>query len=434
MVIEDVVGRPARRYCTAAHRSAARQARRAAVALGQDRQLAATLPWLREPEVEPASTHQPEPTQPEPTQPAPARGEAEPERPVGRRAEGARDRAARRRAAAGRPTDPVPGARTPGLNAPMPRRRRALAVLGAAGILAGGYAVAALEPVPVSASPQSATGAETGAQWASRARVALTSVNKQLDSIAQVEAEWFALPEEQRAASPTAPVEALVERRQLLERRRAMLESQLNSFESLGDARAELQESEQYLVAVEEALAEAPAAPARTPEQAAALAALDEQRDLRLRQRDARREELAALEGGVQDAAARPVPDDAFATAEVGEEVREVIRGERGEPGTEEPPTQQPPAQQPLPPQPDLVGGRDEQEGTPRQDVATSAPPDPRGPGDETSQLPDEPRDVDARDRDRDSGQDHMPDRMGPGGGMGPQQMPPGQQGRGSSD
>ncbi|MBW0125912.1 hypothetical protein I4I79_32160, partial [Pseudonocardia sp. KRD-176] len=32
--IEDLPGRPPRRYCTAAHRSAARQARRAAVQAG----------------------------------------------------------------------------------------------------------------------------------------------------------------------------------------------------------------------------------------------------------------------------------------------------------------------------------------------------------------------------------------------------------------
>ncbi|MCX6464304.1 MAG: hypothetical protein NTW05_12060, partial [Pseudonocardiales bacterium] len=51
-VIEDIPGRPARRYCTAAHRSAARQARRAAVQASQDQQLLATLPWLSESDAE----------------------------------------------------------------------------------------------------------------------------------------------------------------------------------------------------------------------------------------------------------------------------------------------------------------------------------------------------------------------------------------------
>jgi hypothetical protein len=47
--IEDIPGRPPRRYCTAAHRAAARQARRAAAQLDQNARLAATLPWLAEP-------------------------------------------------------------------------------------------------------------------------------------------------------------------------------------------------------------------------------------------------------------------------------------------------------------------------------------------------------------------------------------------------
>ncbi|MDN5932677.1 MAG: hypothetical protein L0I24_16700, partial [Pseudonocardia sp.] len=51
--IEDAAGRPARRYCTAAHRSAARQARRASMQSGADDQLAVTLPWLREPDPDP---------------------------------------------------------------------------------------------------------------------------------------------------------------------------------------------------------------------------------------------------------------------------------------------------------------------------------------------------------------------------------------------
>ena len=45
-------GRPERRYCTAAHRAAARQARRAALQAeqrGGAEPLAETLPWLREP-------------------------------------------------------------------------------------------------------------------------------------------------------------------------------------------------------------------------------------------------------------------------------------------------------------------------------------------------------------------------------------------------
>jgi peptidoglycan/xylan/chitin deacetylase (PgdA/CDA1 family) len=58
-VIEDIPGRPPRRYCTAAHRAAARQARRAAAQAGQDARLAAALPWLLEPQDEPEAPRVP---------------------------------------------------------------------------------------------------------------------------------------------------------------------------------------------------------------------------------------------------------------------------------------------------------------------------------------------------------------------------------------
>ncbi|GAA3221815.1 hypothetical protein GCM10017691_07190 [Pseudonocardia petroleophila] len=364
VAIEDVPGRPPRRYCTAAHRSAARQARRAAMQSGGDARLAATLPWLAEPAEQP------------PTPDAAPAAEAvtvAPQVPV--------NRAARRRAAAlARRSDTPPGRRTRGLHTSVPHRRRALAVLGAAGILAGGYAVTASQPP----APTATEAAASEEDWARGARVTLASVNRQLDTIAQVEAEWLRLPEEQRAASPTGPVEALEQRRELLENRRATLLSQLDSFEELDTARAELAEAERALSGLESTLAAAPPPAQRSPEQAAALSALDEQRDLRIRQRDARRDELAALEGGVENAVARPLPDDVAETEQVGEQVRQVIRGE-------DVPAPAPAPASPLPTRPDVVGGRDEPDGAPRQDVDTSGPPDPRGPGDEGVDVPPSP-------------------------------------------
>ena len=61
-------------------------------------------------------------------------------------------------------------------------------------------------------------------------------------------------------------------------------------------------------------------------QQEAAIAALDEQRDLRIRQRDAQRAELRSLDDGVSAAARTPLPDDGAATAEVSRDVLEVIR------------------------------------------------------------------------------------------------------------
>ncbi|MBW3615893.1 MAG: hypothetical protein KY439_11395, partial [Actinobacteria bacterium] len=45
--IESAPGRPERRYCSAAHRAAARQARRASAHPEDEAPLAEALPWLR---------------------------------------------------------------------------------------------------------------------------------------------------------------------------------------------------------------------------------------------------------------------------------------------------------------------------------------------------------------------------------------------------
>ena len=117
-VIEDIPGRPPRRYCTAAHRAAARQARRAAAQAGQDARLAATLPWLLDPLEDPEA--------------APVPHGVREQRAIveARRVQRASQAAAGR----GRP-------RTTG------RRRRTMAVFGAAGILAASYAFTASEPI-----------------------------------------------------------------------------------------------------------------------------------------------------------------------------------------------------------------------------------------------------------------------------------------------
>lgn len=279
-VISPTDGRPERRYCTAAHRAAARQARRAAARTAPESgpaPLVEALPWLHD----------------------------------------APDAGVRAPAA---PPDP-PAART--RHRRLRPRGRALAAIGIAGVLAGGYAIVRPAPSPstVAAMPQS----ETADTWAARATVALTSVNRELDVLAQAEEEWRRLPESRRAVVP-APVVALEERRSVLERRRATLQSQLDAYRSLRRAQQELAVSEQQLRAVEKALAEAPRA------QDAATAALEEQRDLRLRRRDAQRAELASLEDGVAAAARAPLPDDDEATEEVSREVREVVRNGGTEP------------------------------------------------------------------------------------------------------
>jgi hypothetical protein len=206
--------------------------------------------------------------------------------------------------------------------------------------------------------------------------VALGSVNRQLDTLAQAEEEWKRQPASRRSATP-APVGALEERRSVLQRRRATLQSQLEAYRSLRATQLDLAVSEQHLQAVEKALAGAPSARRRSSEQAAAISALDEQRDLRIRQRDAQRTELNSLQEGVSTAARTPLPDDDATTDEVSRDVLEALRegGHTPEPRDD-----------PTPQRPDVVAERQQEEGMPRQEAGTSGPPDPRGPRDESEE------------------------------------------------
>ncbi|WP_433558031.1 hypothetical protein ACQPWY_04890 [Pseudonocardia xinjiangensis] len=359
----------------------------------QNARLAETLPWLVEPVDEVPSTY-----------PRPRAGRVETPHvevattPV-RRSRGGGGIAARVRAGLAR-----------GADEPPTRRRRAVAVLGVAGILAGGYAVTASEPAStVRAVPaQPVPGPESETEWVARAQVTLTSVNRQLDTIAQTEDAWNRLPEERRATVPAEPVQALKERKALLERRKATLQSQIDTYRSLDRTKDDLKLTEQHLDAVEKALQDPPAEPQRSPEQASVIAALDEQRDLRLRQRDAKREELESLEKGVESALRAPLPDDGQATAEVSNEVLDVIRtGGRGDDDERK--------RGAAPRRPDVLA-REERQQRERQDTPTGGPPDPRGPGDETAKRSGDPdRRADGADRDRQSGDN----RLGPVVGLG---------------
>ncbi len=241
-------------------------------------------------------------------------------------------------------------------------------MLGAAGLLVGGYAIVVSDPVAPRAAPvQAAPVDRTKEDWAARAQVALASVNRQLDTIAQTEETWNRMPLSMRSGTPPVPVQRLEERKSLLQRRQAMLQSQLAAYRSLEQTADELTQAEQYLATVEKALADVPPPAQRTSEQTA----LAEQRDMRVRQRDAKREELRSLDAGVQSATRSPLPDDAPQTTAVSDEVLVLVAHQRdGGPPPAGPTTGRHPA---------AVGGRDEEVTRPRIDVDTSGPPDPRG-------------------------------------------------------
>ena len=228
-----------------------------------------------------------------------------------------------------------------------------------------------MQTTPEGAAAPAGAAADVGA---ARHRT-LASVNRQLDTLAQTKDEWRRLPESRRAMVP-APVAALAERRSVLQRRRATLQAQLYDYRSLRRTQQELANSEQHLRAVETALADAPPRRRRSAEQEAAIAALEEQRDLRIRRHDVQRTELASLQDGVATATRTPLPDDGAATAKVTDDVLEMVHNGGTEPARPDP----------KPPRPEVVAGRESEDGKPRQEVGTSGPPDPRGPRDESDE------------------------------------------------
>ncbi|MFC5995517.1 hypothetical protein ACFQE5_14980 [Pseudonocardia hispaniensis] len=343
---EIIPGRPERRYCTAAHRVAARQARRAAAQSGGDARLAEALPWLR-----PADG---------PPGPPVSRSAVEPCLRVD-----------------GAPRHPMPDGAVPGKG--LTRRSRAVAVFGAVGLIVGGYLITASEPArPASGiAAQVAPGYATNDDWAARAQVALASVNQQLDVIAQTEEVWNRVPAAQRSGLPL-PVRLLQERKALLERQKTTLQAQLATYHSLELAVEELRRAEERLAVVEKSLRDVPPEALRTPEQAAVIAALEQQRDTLVRHRDAKREALRSLSDGVQGATHTPLPDDGRRTTEVSNEVLALAHDPRGGEGT--------PNDRSSLHRPEVTAGRDEEEAKPGARVATSGPPDPRGPGHEAGE------------------------------------------------
>lgn len=250
----DVSGdRPQRRYCSAAHRLAARQARRAAAQAAGDQQLAETLPWLREPEAVEVD---------------------EPVVPVQRTA--TRLVAARPAASSG-PDRPGP------LRAPRSplRHRRTLALIGATAVLLGGYALATSPSVTGTPAPQD----RTADQWAGQARIALAALDDKLGTLNASERTWQASAHETER-TPVA-VAKLQQQRDTLLQQRAALQSQLQVYSSRQDAVDALAAAEQQLAEMDRIVAALPPATRRTPDQMAAAASLEEQRDLRARNRDA---------------------------------------------------------------------------------------------------------------------------------------------------
>jgi hypothetical protein len=192
-------------------------------------------------------------------------------------------------------------------------RHRAIASVAIASLVIGGtgYLVAdnASPPAP---HPYVAMSAE---QWAGRAEAVLASINRQLDALAQTEASWLQLPEQQRAQAPDA-LRAVHDRKTHLENQRAALQSRLAALRALPHVSNDVAEAQAELDAVERALA--------STDQPEAARRLEEQREMRRRQLERISRELADLQSEVEQATRSPLPDDSDSTTSVVEQVEAV--------------------------------------------------------------------------------------------------------------
>ncbi|HZG90674.1 MAG TPA: hypothetical protein VEZ42_10725, partial [Pseudonocardia sp.] len=195
-------------------------------------------------------------------------------------------------------------------------------MLGIIGVLSGGYAFSGSQPPPPTVLMLPAGMAPEFVPddaWATRAQVTLASLDQQLATLNEAEQAWRRTPAGRQDLAPPAEIAALQQRADLLEQRRATLQAQLDNYDSLTRAQQDLENTEAHLRSVREALAAAPSE-ATSREQAATLAALQDQRELRERQLASREEELRSLQDTVRSAIRTPLPDD--------DEVTEAVRAE----------------------------------------------------------------------------------------------------------
>lgn len=114
------------------------------------------------------------------------------------------------------------------------RRRQALAVLSAFGILSGGGVGGWLSERGTVAyeatGPSTAHGAPHD-DWATRAQVTLNSLDHQLARIATAEKAWRGLPASRRQGAPPVEVSELLRRKSELEHQRALVAGAMSTYQ-----------------------------------------------------------------------------------------------------------------------------------------------------------------------------------------------------------
>ncbi|TQM37864.1 hypothetical protein [Pseudonocardia cypriaca] len=390
MVEQPEDGGPRRLYCSPAHRAAARKARHAArmdAAPAVPAAAAVTQPVAQAPKDEASeqpTTELPAPLgvdprqeEPEPAavpdrewSPAAAWTVAPPTLPSPRTVRTITSKRVKKR----KPVRMAGDRQSSGTHI----GKRAIASVAIASLVAGGasYFVSqnVIPTTPTPLPPQAANQPSMDADvWADKAQVVLASLSSQLDAVAQAEASWLALPAQRRAQEPAA-VQALKDRKALLEQQRAILMSQLEAFKALPERTSELTSAQAQLDAVERTLTESTTT-AASPDYKEALRQLESQREIVRQQRDHAAQALTDLRNGVDQALSSPLPAEKDETSPIVERVKAVVAG-RPDPGEKDDDKEheatdgQDPATTP----------RREDGDKERGDVGTTAPPDPERP------------------------------------------------------
>lgn len=282
--IETLPGRPQRRYCCAAHRAEARRVR----VQGLDAAAHPGLALLFDPAHPALDTDLPTMPDTAPARPLSPSFSAPPPLPGPGRGKGSRDE-------------------TTSL-----LKRRAVAMLGAFGILAGGGSwiashAASVETMPVASAPPEHTATVSPVIWAAQASSLLDSIDRQLDLISQTEQLWAETPMARVFNHLPVEVQALLARKSTLEQQRTVLRTQLAEYHTAGTVAEDLVTAQRQLSELERTL----------KSDASESTELRRQLEQVRSQRDAKLRELSMLNSGVQEAARTPLSDNADRTASV---------------------------------------------------------------------------------------------------------------------
>jgi hypothetical protein len=202
-------------------------------------------------------------------------------------------------------------------------RGRAVAVLAAAGLLAG----AALwsnhsweKPQP----PPAPITADADSAWAAHAQATLASVEQQIKLVDQTRDDWQRLPEPVRA-QPSAALSHLVQRRAELEQQRGELASSLATYRTTLGLQQRVEDSTSQLRTLQQRL-EQPAAPGAEQNTDPGMTQrlrgeLAEQQQGRA----AAEQALAAARAALAAAKSNAIPDDQAATSTTVDAVKDLI-------------------------------------------------------------------------------------------------------------